>query len=162
MLILCVCVLFTLGKTWYILFFWQAVRVEHCERVHVIVAAKRICIANCRECVFFLGVNQQPLILGDNHKLQVSFISLHDLWSWYFALPGWLLHENVTMKFWNHAKASWNASTEDSKRLICNISYTIGHFSRHLFMDRDFKDTNIMENIQFFYTFRKVSSNIKV
>ncbi|KAL5067292.1 hypothetical protein RYX36_018179 [Vicia faba] len=50
----------------------KAVRVEHCERVHVIVAAKRICIANCRECVFFLGVNQQPLIIGDNHKLQVA------------------------------------------------------------------------------------------
>ncbi|XP_028808700.1 TBCC domain-containing protein 1 isoform X2 [Neltuma alba] len=50
----------------------KAVKVEHCERVHVIVAAKRICIANCRECVFFLGVNQQPLIVGDNHKLQVA------------------------------------------------------------------------------------------
>ncbi|BAT85320.1 uncharacterized protein HKW66_Vig0049450 [Vigna angularis] len=50
----------------------KAVRVEHCERVHVIVAAKHICIANCRECVFFLGVNQQPLIVGDNHKLQVA------------------------------------------------------------------------------------------
>ncbi|KAJ0791991.1 putative TBCC domain-containing protein [Helianthus annuus] len=50
----------------------KAVRVEHCERVHVISAAKRICIANCRECIFFLGVNQQPLIVGDNHKLQVA------------------------------------------------------------------------------------------
>lgn len=50
----------------------QSVRVEHCERVQVITAAKRICIANCRECVFFLGVNQRPLILGDNHKLQVK------------------------------------------------------------------------------------------
>uniref|UniRef100_A0A7N1A642 TBCC domain-containing protein 1 n=1 Tax=Kalanchoe fedtschenkoi TaxID=63787 RepID=A0A7N1A642_KALFE len=50
----------------------KAVRVEHCERVHVITAAKRICIANCRECVFFLGVNQRPLIIGDNHKLQVA------------------------------------------------------------------------------------------
>ncbi|GMI84792.1 hypothetical protein like AT3G57890 [Hibiscus trionum] len=50
----------------------KAVRVEHCERVHVIVAAKRVCIANCRECVFFLGVNQSPLVLGDNHKLQVA------------------------------------------------------------------------------------------
>ncbi|KAK4345943.1 hypothetical protein RND71_036119 [Anisodus tanguticus] len=49
----------------------KAVRVEHCERVHVIAAAKRICIANCRECVFFLGVNQTPLLVGDNHKLQV-------------------------------------------------------------------------------------------
>ncbi|KAI3471397.1 hypothetical protein Pfo_030761 [Paulownia fortunei] len=50
----------------------KAVRVEHCERVHLITAAKRICIANCRECLFFLGVNQQPLIVGDNHKLQVA------------------------------------------------------------------------------------------
>ncbi|MCD7457951.1 hypothetical protein HAX54_036667 [Datura stramonium] len=50
----------------------KAVRVEHCERVHVIAAAKRICIANCRECVFFLGVNQTPLVVGDNHKLQVA------------------------------------------------------------------------------------------
>ncbi|KAL2535107.1 Tubulin binding cofactor C domain-containing protein [Abeliophyllum distichum] len=50
----------------------KAVRVEHCERVHLITAAKRICIANCRECVFFLGINQQPLMVGDNHKLQVA------------------------------------------------------------------------------------------
>lgn len=50
----------------------KAVRVEHCERVHVITAANRICIANCRECVFFLGVNKRPLIVGDNHKLQVA------------------------------------------------------------------------------------------
>ena len=54
----------------------QALRVEHCERVHVIAAAKRVCIANCRECVFFLGVNQRPLIVGDNHKLQVKPLSL--------------------------------------------------------------------------------------
>ncbi|XP_044493153.1 TBCC domain-containing protein 1-like isoform X2 [Mangifera indica] len=50
----------------------KAVRVEHCERVHVITAAKRVCIANCRECILFLGVNQRPLIVGDNHKLQVA------------------------------------------------------------------------------------------
>lgn len=50
----------------------KVARVEHCERVQVIAAAKRICIANCRECVFFLGVNQRPVIQGDNHKLQVA------------------------------------------------------------------------------------------
>ncbi|EOA26814.1 hypothetical protein CARUB_v10022907mg [Capsella rubella] len=50
----------------------KAVRVEHCERVHVIASTKRICISSCRECVFFLGVNQRPLIVGDNHKLQVA------------------------------------------------------------------------------------------
>ncbi|KAI3889015.1 hypothetical protein MKX03_012448, partial [Papaver bracteatum] len=48
------------------------IRVEHCERVQVITAEKRICIANCHECVFFLGVNQRPVFLGDNHKLQVA------------------------------------------------------------------------------------------
>lgn len=50
----------------------KALKVEHCERVQIITAAKRICIANCRECVFFLGVNQQPLIIGDNPKLQLA------------------------------------------------------------------------------------------
>ncbi|KAI3951419.1 hypothetical protein MKW98_030271 [Papaver atlanticum] len=50
----------------------KAIRVEHCERVQVITATKRITIANCRECVFYVGVNQRPLILGDNHKLQVA------------------------------------------------------------------------------------------
>ncbi|GMI63359.1 hypothetical protein like AT3G57890 [Hibiscus trionum] len=50
----------------------KAVRVEHCERVHVIIASKRVCIVNCRECLFYLGVNQRPLIVGDNHKLQVA------------------------------------------------------------------------------------------
>lgn len=65
----------------------QSVRVEHCERVQVITAAKRICIANCRECVFFLGVNQRPLILGDNHKLQVRML----------YLPGYILCENLSL-----------------------------------------------------------------
>ncbi|CAA7409498.1 unnamed protein product [Spirodela intermedia] len=50
----------------------KVVKVEHCERVQVITAAKRICIATCRECLFFLGVTQRPLILGDNHNLKVA------------------------------------------------------------------------------------------
>ncbi|KAM7271095.1 hypothetical protein ACFE04_030309 [Oxalis oulophora] len=50
----------------------KAVRIEHCERVHIITSAKRVCIANCRECIFFLGVNQRPLVVGDNHMLQVA------------------------------------------------------------------------------------------
>lgn len=62
--------------TFTFLFVLKAVRIEHCERVHVIVAAKHICIASCRECVFFLGVNQRPLMVGDNHKLQVSMFTL--------------------------------------------------------------------------------------
>lgn len=50
----------------------KTLRVEHCERVQIITATKRICIVNCRECIFFLGINQKPLFLGDNHKLQVA------------------------------------------------------------------------------------------
>ncbi|KAJ7568059.1 hypothetical protein O6H91_01G017200 [Diphasiastrum complanatum] len=50
----------------------KALRVEHCERLQLVVPSARISIANCRECVFYLGVNQQPLILGDSHKLQVA------------------------------------------------------------------------------------------
>lgn len=67
------CIRYTLNVACIVCCFLpQALRIEHCERVHIISVAKRICIANCRECVFFLGVNQQPLIVGDNHKLQVS------------------------------------------------------------------------------------------
>lgn len=50
----------------------KAVRVEHCERIQLIVPTARITIANCRECVFYLGVNQRPLFTGDNHHLQVA------------------------------------------------------------------------------------------
>lgn len=63
----------------------QAVRIEHCERVHIIVTAKRVCVANCRECILFLGVNQQPLIVGDNHKLQVSVLYLQHVLS--YSIP---------------------------------------------------------------------------
>uniref|UniRef100_A0A0C9RYC3 TBCC domain-containing protein 1 n=1 Tax=Wollemia nobilis TaxID=56998 RepID=A0A0C9RYC3_9CONI len=50
----------------------KAVRVEHCERVNVIVATMQASIANCRECIFFLGVNKRPIISGNNHNLQVA------------------------------------------------------------------------------------------
>ncbi|MCO5593137.1 hypothetical protein L7F22_047143 [Adiantum nelumboides] len=50
----------------------KAVKIEHCERVQLIVCSRRICITNCRECLFNLAVNQRPLILGENHNLQVA------------------------------------------------------------------------------------------
>ncbi|MQL87422.1 hypothetical protein Taro_019963 [Colocasia esculenta] len=78
----------------------KAVRVEHCERVQVIAAARRICIANCRECVFFLGVNQRPLILGDNHKLQVAPYN-----TFYSQL-----NEHMTQVGLNTAINRWNES----------------------------------------------------
>ncbi|GLJ06893.1 hypothetical protein SUGI_0051590 [Cryptomeria japonica] len=50
----------------------KAVRVEHCERVNVIAATMQAFISNCRECIFFLGVNKRPIISGNNHNLQVA------------------------------------------------------------------------------------------
>lgn len=50
----------------------KVVRIEHCERVQLIVCSVRLCITNCRECLFNLAVNQRPLILGENHNLQVA------------------------------------------------------------------------------------------
>ena len=49
----------------------RLLRVEQCERVSVIAAGKRICIAGCHDCIFYLGVNHHPLLLGDNRFLQV-------------------------------------------------------------------------------------------
>lgn len=50
----------------------KVVRIEHCERVQLIVCSVRLRITNCRECLFNLAVNQRPLILGENHNLQVA------------------------------------------------------------------------------------------
>ncbi|CAI5458099.1 unnamed protein product [Closterium sp. Yama58-4] len=50
----------------------KVVRVEACERLTLIAPCARIRIANCRECVFYLGCNSRPVILGDNHSLQIA------------------------------------------------------------------------------------------
>eukprot|EP00899_Mesostigma_viride_P002529 jgi/Mesvir1/12277/Mv00487-RA.1 len=47
----------------------KVLKVEHCERVQLIVAAKALRISNCTECTFFLGVNRRPLLLGENRNL---------------------------------------------------------------------------------------------
>ena len=49
----------------------RVLKVERCERVQLVAAAVRICIASCHDCVFYLGVNRPPLLLGDNRFLQV-------------------------------------------------------------------------------------------
>ncbi|GFY80606.1 C-CAP/cofactor C-like domain-containing protein [Actinidia rufa] len=60
----------------------KAVRVEHCERVHVITAAKRICIANCRECAFFLGVAPYNTFYShlEEHMNQVGIQATINRW----------------------------------------------------------------------------------
>ncbi|KAG2241333.1 hypothetical protein Bca52824_096683 [Brassica carinata] len=50
--------------------------VHGCSDTTIVVGAvgklPNECASPIRECVFFLGVNQRPLIVGDNHKLQVA------------------------------------------------------------------------------------------
>ena len=50
----------------------RMLRVERCERLHLIAACVRICISSCHDCVFYLGVNRPPLLLGDNRFVQVG------------------------------------------------------------------------------------------
>ena len=49
----------------------RLLRVERCERLQLVAATTRICIATCHDCVFYLGVNRPPLLIGDNRFLQV-------------------------------------------------------------------------------------------
>ncbi|KAK9839640.1 hypothetical protein WJX81_002320 [Elliptochloris bilobata] len=50
----------------------RLLRVERCERLQLVAAATRICIATCHDCVFYLGVNRPPLLIGDNRFLQMA------------------------------------------------------------------------------------------
>jgi hypothetical protein len=49
----------------------RVLKVERCERVQLVASAVRLSIASCHDCVFYLGVNRPPLLLGDNRFLQV-------------------------------------------------------------------------------------------
>ena len=50
----------------------RVLKVERCERVQLVAAAVRLYIASCHDCVFYLGINRAPLLLGDNRFLQVG------------------------------------------------------------------------------------------
>ncbi|CAL5225377.1 g8182 [Coccomyxa viridis] len=50
----------------------RVLKVERCERVQLVAAAVRLYIASCHDCVFYLGVNRAPLLLGDNRFLQMA------------------------------------------------------------------------------------------
>lgn len=59
----CVVVLGAVGK---------AVRLERCERVQLIVAAQRVVINTCHDCILYLAVNRPPVLLGDNRFVQLA------------------------------------------------------------------------------------------
>ncbi|KAI3435495.1 hypothetical protein D9Q98_001561 [Chlorella vulgaris] len=50
----------------------RALRVERCERVQVIAVGRHVTINTCHDCILYLGVNQAPLLLGDNRFLQLA------------------------------------------------------------------------------------------
>jgi len=50
----------------------RAVRLERCERVQVIVAARTVTINTCHDCILYLGVNRPPVLLGDNRFVQFA------------------------------------------------------------------------------------------
>ena len=49
----------------------RMLRVERCERLQLVAGCVSICISSCHDCVFYLGVNRPPLLLGDNRFVQV-------------------------------------------------------------------------------------------
>lgn len=111
----------------------KAVRVEHCERVHVIIAAKRVCIANCRECVFFLGVNQRPLIVGDNHKIQVAPYN-----TFYTQLEEHMAEVGIvaTINRWNEPLALGMVDPHDSLSHPAGVSDVQAESATHLDPDQ--------------------------
>jgi TBCC domain-containing protein 1 len=48
----------------------RLVRIERCERVQLIAAAARLIVSSCHDCIFYLGVNRAPLLIGDNRFIQ--------------------------------------------------------------------------------------------
>lgn len=111
----------------------KALRVEHCERVHVIVAAKRVCIGNCRECTFFMGVNQRPLMVGDNHNLQVAPFS-----TFYSRLEEHMdqVGLQATVNKWDEHVALGLVDPRDSLSHPAGISGVQAEFVSHLEPDQ--------------------------
>jgi hypothetical protein len=82
----------------------RVLKVERCERVQLVAAAVRLYIASCHDCVFYLGVNRAPLLLGDNRFLQVR--SLGSRPAMHYALLGSVLwFGSATKSRMQHAKA---------------------------------------------------------
>lgn len=74
----------------------QAMRVEHCERVNVVVSCVRIQLRSCRDSDFYLGVNRSPLLLGDNRNLQLApYNTFYDSLSENMAAAGVLPSPNL-------------------------------------------------------------------
>lgn len=49
-----------------------SIRVEHCERAHVVAATVRLTVASCHDCTFNTAVNTAPLLAGDNRFIQMA------------------------------------------------------------------------------------------
>ena len=49
----------------------KLIRVERCVRLQLIAVCRRIYINASHDCIFYLGTNQPPVLLGDNRFVQV-------------------------------------------------------------------------------------------
>jgi hypothetical protein len=50
----------------------RSLRLERCERTHVVAAAARVAALSCHDCVLSLGVRRRPLILGSSRGLLLA------------------------------------------------------------------------------------------
>lgn len=55
----------------------KLLRVERCMRVQLIAATRRIYVNASHDCIFYLGVNEQPVLLGDNRFVQFAPYNTH-------------------------------------------------------------------------------------
>ena len=68
-----------------------SLRIEQCERMHIVAAAHRITIGTCRDSTLNIASNTPPLLAGDNR-----FIQLAPFNTAYEALPAHLKVAGIT------------------------------------------------------------------
>ncbi|UPQ97966.1 tubulin binding cofactor C [Chloropicon primus] len=73
----------------------------HCSSLKVITACRTKVISNCMDCVFYLGTNECPLLVGDNRHVTLAPYN-----SYYDGLPDHLecLRISGEVNYWNVAK----------------------------------------------------------
>lgn len=58
----------------------KLIRVERCVRLQLIAVCRRIYINASHDCIFYLGTNQPPVLLGDNRFVQVCVLRHIEPW----------------------------------------------------------------------------------
>eukprot|EP01027_Heterolobosea_sp_BB2_P016856 GEZU01023932.1.p1 GENE.GEZU01023932.1~~GEZU01023932.1.p1 ORF type:complete len:409 (-),score=18.18 GEZU01023932.1:108-1334(-) len=76
----------------------KMITVEHCEHIRVISLSRALKVGNCTECIFNICVNTPPILLGNNHAIQLGPYNTH-----YPALEQHLQDAGVNprLNFWD-------------------------------------------------------------